>query len=262
MIIDWFDQYPVFYRNKSTNPQNWLYGRDRMCFRHIGIIQKNPDLFVGKRVLDLASHDGRWTWAALQAGAREVVGVEARPLLVDTARKTFEDLGAENWQFHQGDAHKVHEMDLGHFDTVMCLGFFYHTIRHYELLYAISQVGRDLLLDTTVSKLCNEQPVIELRDEGYSSVNLPEGVERKRKPFLGMAVPDEMGDGPTLSGTPNRPALRKLLARFGWGFDVKRYRDVWPLYKWRERLIRDYRIGTRITIRCDRGQPRSLSSPA
>ena len=113
----WFDEYPIFYRRKETTHRAWLYNPDRMCFRHIGIIQRNKDLFQGKRVLDLASHDGRWSFAAIKAGAKEVVGVEARPQLIEAANETMIDLGVKSQiEFHQGDAHKVHEMDLDRFD--------------------------------------------------------------------------------------------------------------------------------------------------
>ena len=40
-------------------------------------------------MLDIASHDGRWSMAALDAGARHVIGVEGRPELVDAARATL-----------------------------------------------------------------------------------------------------------------------------------------------------------------------------
>ena len=69
-----FDDYPLFYETSKT-----ASSKARLNVRHQAIIEANRDILKDARVLDLASHDGRWSFAALKAGAAHVTGVEARP---------------------------------------------------------------------------------------------------------------------------------------------------------------------------------------
>src|SRR4249919_1385884 len=76
-----FDDYPRFAETSRT-----AASMDRLNLRYEAIFAENRDILDGARVLDIASHDGRWSLAALATGARSVVGVEARPGLVANAR--------------------------------------------------------------------------------------------------------------------------------------------------------------------------------
>ena len=60
----WFARYPRFLSSSRTD----VRGR-RMAYRHRALIERHASILDGARVLDLASHDGRWSFAALQAGA-------------------------------------------------------------------------------------------------------------------------------------------------------------------------------------------------
>jgi SAM-dependent methyltransferase len=118
------------------------------------ILRQNVDAIEGKRVLDLASHDGRFSYACLQLGAREVVGVEARAHLVKAATENLTYYGYEERDFHffQADVFDyLPEVNPGDFDTVLCLGFFYHTVRQVELIQEMRRISpRYLVLDTEV----------------------------------------------------------------------------------------------------------------
>ena len=46
--------------------------------RYEALFASNRDIFDGARVLDLATHDGRYSFAALKTGAAHVTGVEVR----------------------------------------------------------------------------------------------------------------------------------------------------------------------------------------
>jgi len=83
-----FDQYPRFYDTSET----FAYP-SRLNLRHEAIFGENTDIFEGRRVLDIASHDGRWSFAALQAGAASVVGIEGRPELVASAGRRSRTTG-------------------------------------------------------------------------------------------------------------------------------------------------------------------------
>lgn len=66
-----FDDHPEFLETSST-----AAGKDRLNLRHVAIIEEHCKILSGSRVLDIASHDGRWSFAALQAGATHVTGIE------------------------------------------------------------------------------------------------------------------------------------------------------------------------------------------
>lgn len=55
----------------------------------MAIIEEHREELNGARVLDIASHDGRWSFAALQVGAAHVTGIAGREHLVTDANKTF-----------------------------------------------------------------------------------------------------------------------------------------------------------------------------
>ena len=70
-----FDQYPRFYETSET----FAYP-SRLNLRHEAIFAENTDIFEGRRVLDIASHGGRWSFAALPwRGPRLVIELR-RPL--------------------------------------------------------------------------------------------------------------------------------------------------------------------------------------
>ena len=83
-----FDQYDRFYTTSQTSPFP-----HRLNGRHQAIIARNASIISGKRVLDIASHDGRWSFAALQAGAAHVTGIEPRRELIANAHETFAHYG-------------------------------------------------------------------------------------------------------------------------------------------------------------------------
>ena len=72
-----FDDYPIFFQtSKTVEHPNHLNGRFK------AIIESNSDIIKNSSILDIASHDGRWSFAALKNGAKNVLGIEAREYLV------------------------------------------------------------------------------------------------------------------------------------------------------------------------------------
>ena len=65
----------------------------RLNQRHRALIQSNAAVIAGRRVLDIASHDGRWSLAASMAGAEYVLGIEARQHLAEAARDNMREYG-------------------------------------------------------------------------------------------------------------------------------------------------------------------------
>jgi SAM-dependent methyltransferase len=129
---------------------------NRLNWRAEILLTRNQHVIRGRKVLDLASHDGRFSYACLQLGASMVIGVEARPHLVRNAQENLLKLGCskDSFQVLEDDVFEyLPKVAHGDFDTILCLGFFYHTVRQVELAKEFRRIGpRHLILDTFVEK--------------------------------------------------------------------------------------------------------------
>lgn len=229
-----FDQYPRFYETSET-----FASPSRLKLRHEAIIGENRDVFEGRRVLDIASHDGRWSFAALQAGAASVVGIEGRPELVDAANATFAHYGVspERHRFVAGDVFDVLAREPWEFDVVLCLGFLYHTLRYNELMASIRRCGPAyLIVDTEVAD--GTPPRVDIRVEDV-------GPQRN-------AVADDYAHaGRVLSGRPTLAGLETIVGAYG--FEVERLSDWAGLVRDNPEdapKVKNYRRGRRVTMRC------------
>jgi hypothetical protein len=229
-----FDRFPRFYETSETSP-----APGRLNLRYEAIFAENADLFDGARVLDIASHDGRWSLAALASGATSVVGIEAREELVSISR---ENLGlhaprGSSHRFIAGDVFEVLARERFDVDVVLCLGFLYHTLRYNELLKRIRDLSpRHVLIDTSVVKGA-ARPVVCL---GLDRV------ESQRN-----AVFDQYSHGNhTLIGWPSVPALRLMLKAYG--FRIQRFSDWGALLRDNPEAagVADYAAGHRVTVHC------------
>lgn len=217
--------------------------RHRLNLRHKAIFERNRDALKGARVLDIASHDGRWSYAALEAGASHVIGVEARGEVVDSARESLaaEGIDESRYEFVQGDIFDTMAEQKYDVDVVMCLGFLYHTYRHTELFSLMRACNpQHLLIDTTVN--LSKEPLLRLR--------------RDKPENAGQAVLDKFAHGSySLVARPSAAAVRMMVEAYG--FEVEDEVD-WPsLIKEHRHLVDDpkaarvgdYRKGSRITLR-------------
>jgi spermidine synthase len=227
-----FDAFPRFYKTSETkNP------RERINLRYEAIFAHNADVFQGARVLDIASHDGRWSLAALRTGAAEVIGIEAREDLVESARENL-DLYApgQRYEFRAGDVFEVLANQHFDVDVVLCLGFLYHTLRYNELMRGIRDLDpRYLIVDTAI--LASLKANVRLRTER---------AERARN-----AVADQFSHGDrTLVGTPSFSALKLILK--GYGYEIERLSDWDALIRENPEAthVGDYANGLRVTVRC------------
>ncbi|HEX5860666.1 MAG TPA: methyltransferase domain-containing protein [Nocardioides sp.] len=227
-----FDDYPLFLETSETAA--WTA---RLGWRHKFIIEDNADLLAGKRVLDLASHDGRWSFAALKAGASHVTGVEFRPDLVANAGNTFQHYGVDpsTYRFIPGDLFELLRdpaaLDV-EVDVVLCLGFFYHTLRYTELLNGWRRLAPEhILLDTSV--ILGDRPRVALN------------LEHTEKQSAAADTGDVHAyEGLMLTGRPTAVAVEFMLD--GYGFDVVR-RAPWQTYDLGEDRVPEYTTGRRVS---------------
>lgn len=232
-----FDRYPRFYETSQTTAT-----RGRLNLRYEAIFAENRDIFAGAKVLDIASHDGRWSLAALESGAESVIGIEARPELVAHAEQTLGQYGwgLDRCTFITADVFGALAKESFDVDVVICLGFLYHTLRFNELLHGIRAVNpRHVIIDSASPVMMRPNPLMFVKTERH---------EHERN-----AVSDEYSEGESvLVGQPNLKAMA-VMAR-AYDFEVEHVSDWRGLLRDNPDLVAlgdvaDYVRGTRATIR-------------
>jgi hypothetical protein len=233
-----FDDHPRFLETSTTKAES-----ARLSRRHAVMIERQRELLAGKRVLDIASHDGRWSFSALRgASASHVTGIEARPELVAAAEENMAhyDVDPASYRFISADVFDVlgdtdaHGIDV---DVVMCLGFLYHTLRFSDLFLGIRRLAPShLLLDTVVFP----SPKTVLRLFGEDTSKESAGTDNTLA-----------HGGRLLTGRPSVSALSLMLDVHG--FEVVEKID-WSAHLEREGLdadaCEDYVEGRRVTWLC------------
>ena len=222
-----FDQYPRFFSTSVTNSTP-----NRLNERHRACIASNEAIIRGKRVLDIASHDGRWSFAASVAGARHVLGIEARDHLVESANANMRayNVPGDRFRFVQGDVFaELDHVEPNCIDTVLCFGFLYHTIEHLVLLRKIARLNpAHVILDTMIT--LDRDKLVRL------------SIEEVEEEADAVAIP---GLRHVIGGAPSRSALELMLASLGWS---------WTYYDWHHAGIKcwddisDYHDGGRVTL--------------
>ena len=256
--MGFFDDYPRFFETSDTLPIP-----NRLNNRYKALIERNASVIDGASVLDLASHDGRWSFAALKTGARRIVGLEGQQALVAEAENTFEayDIDKEQYSFVCGDLFEtVREFKAGDFDVVMCFGFFHMHNRHFEMLRHVQRLApKYLIMDVWVLPFTND-PVTYLIphvvDEHGSARYTPdfnyplgylEPANQPVSPKDGSGIRFGAAGGEVmLIAEPSKPALEWLLAEAGFGdLDYYDWRTA-PIDDWND--LADYNLGHRVSV--------------
>ena len=214
-----FDAFSKFVETSQTGP--WL---ERLNARYRALVHSNHDIIRGARVLDLASHDGRFTFAALRAGARRVVGIEHDAQLIRTSYENMEFYGVprDAYDFVEGDVFD-HITEVERCDVVFCFGILYHINHHMLLLSKIAAIEPlSLIIDSKLSGM--DGAVIEVRS-----------------PVAGSPPPE----GSEVEGHPTKAALEAMLSSFGWTFE---YFDWHASGLTDLGHMNDYRAGTRVSL--------------
>jgi ubiquinone/menaquinone biosynthesis C-methylase UbiE len=110
-----------------------LFERYRLTFEHCG------DL-TGARVLDIGCGTGRFSIECAKRGARQVVGIDFAPSMVEFSQNVAAQMGlSDKCKFIHGDF-LTHKFD-GSFDIILALGFFDYIKEPGPVLKKISQMS-------------------------------------------------------------------------------------------------------------------------
>ncbi|MCZ3387896.1 MAG: hypothetical protein LH645_01960 [Actinomycetia bacterium] len=236
-----FDDYPRFLTT-STTANNPL----RLHIRYRAMFEANAAIFRGARVVDIASHDGRWTMAANKMGATFTTGIEFRSEMVKHAEENFTEYSVpkDTYRFINDDVFEVlqnpsdFQLKSEDAEVVMCLGFIYHTLRYQDLFSGIRKLNpKYLLIDSGV--IANELPFIRVH------------VEDSSKQAAGADTTFDL-EGHLITGRPSPSALELMLNAHG--FEVVKKFD-WPTFLEEnfpdQRSAESYQKGRRVTWLCE-----------
>jgi predicted nicotinamide N-methyase len=229
-----FDNFPRFYETGNTG------AGVRLNARYDCLIARHAEHLRNRNVLDVGSHNGRWSFAALRAGARHVIGVEPRPALVDASQRVFQEYGVtkDRFEFHIADSLEFLKSAKPKVDVILLFGVLYHVHYHVTLLQELRQTGAQILIiDTAIipdrAIVPGEETILRLIAEPVDDIS--NGV--------GEIVP---GASKVVVGVPSRGAVTFLLEMLG--FEVSEISWVPYLRRWGADELKDYAQGERATF--------------
>src|SRR4051794_3397049 len=130
-----FEHFARFVETSETDRDPEGRELARLNARYIALVHSNRGVLAGAHVLDLASHDGRFSFAALRNGAARVVLIEIEPGLVQKAEENLRlyDVDSGSYEFVVGDIFDdIERVDRCY--VVFCFGILYHINDHIRLL--------------------------------------------------------------------------------------------------------------------------------
>jgi hypothetical protein len=179
----------------------------RLNKRHRFLIDPYVDDIKGASILDLASHDGRWSYALSAAGAGEVLGIEGREESIEQWAAYPEGPVKDRVSFVHGDVYEEMPRLVAEgreFDVVALFGLFYHVMDHYNLLKLIYALKPKLIIIDSEFFISPDPTVRIAREKTDNRLNSIEHIPgQKRAPM----------------GFPSRTALEVMAATLGYGVE-------------------------------------------
>jgi len=212
--MKFFKKYRVF-----IDEDNILPYPNRLNNRYTVLIEKNIEMIRDKKILDIGSHDGRWSFAAIKNGASHVQGIELRSSMVEKAKKNMRKyrIPKKKYSFISGNIfEELSKLKPKSFDTIFCFGILYHVYNHLQLFSELKRLNsKNLILDTDVITV--KRPFIKLRQE-------------RNEKFL--------------VGIPSQNAINLMLDFYGFQYDYVDWNNS-GIEKWGKTM--DYKNGSRVT---------------
>lgn len=180
-IFDFLKDIPPYSESDFTT--------ERLNARHRLIIDPFLPQIEGARVLDIACHDGRWSYALAAAGAREVIGIEARQDLLDRFELFPETPFKANVSLRCGDLYDGLEQLVAAgetFDVVAVYGIFYHIMDHFRLLRLVSKLCPKIIIIDSEFIAADNAMVQILKEEVSNPLNATSDVDGIEHTVVGV----------------------------------------------------------------------------
>ena len=138
----------------DTRGGRWAIPYNFECLnaRVENLLGNHRDALQGKRVLDMASHIGTFSYAALNMGADFIQGADTEERTVSKCLELFErhQIEPTRYRFEVRDVFDLLENSPeNHWDTILCFGMLYYTTEPLRLLRLMKKAAREcILLDT------------------------------------------------------------------------------------------------------------------
>ena len=162
---------------------------NRLNWRWRFLVQDFEEHLKGARALDLAAHDGRWSYALAKAGAGEVVGVEARANLIKQFADYPEGTAKDRVALVEGDMFEVLPdwVSRGEsFDIVAIYGVFYHVMDHYRLLRLTDALNPRLIVIDSEFMVATEPIINVFVEESDNPMNAIKQLPDQEHPPIGV----------------------------------------------------------------------------
>jgi hypothetical protein len=170
----------------------------RLELRHSFLIDPFRDQLANADVLDIGAHDGRWSYALAAAGAKSVLGLEARQDMVDYFDRVPGDTFKQRVTLEVCDLHKrldTLSSEGRKFDVIALFGIMYHVMDHFSILKRCLELQpKAIIIDSEFMK--GNNPYIQLIREATA------------KPS--NAAPQVKGQEMAVIGVPSSLAMERM----------------------------------------------------
>ena len=156
-VISYFPEDSPFLKEDSRG-KRWAIPYHYECLngRVDTLLDRNVDVIRDCRVLDLASHMGTLSHAALQLGARHVHGIDTEEAMISKGKDLFSrtEISPDAYRFEVKDAFEFLEAcEPDSYDTIFCFGLLYYVMEPFRLLKLMARAARKcILLDTFTAR--------------------------------------------------------------------------------------------------------------
>jgi ubiquinone/menaquinone biosynthesis C-methylase UbiE len=138
----------------DTRKNRWAipYSCECLNSRVAVLLEQNQDCIRGKRILDIGSHIGTFSYAALKLGAKFIHGIDTEADTVKRCHDLFRqhDVAESDYRFEVADVTEfLNKLPDNFYDTIFCFGTLYYLEEPLTLLRQMNRVaGEAVLLDT------------------------------------------------------------------------------------------------------------------
>jgi SAM-dependent methyltransferase len=138
----------------DTRVKRWAVPYNSECINgRISILLNNNRQFLqNKSILDVGSHTGIFSWAALQLGAKFVHGIDVEKRTVKRCTDLFlnEKISSSKYKFETDNIIDfLEKVEKKSFNTVFCFGVLYYITEPLRLIKLMARAAKEtILIDT------------------------------------------------------------------------------------------------------------------